>query len=80
MLERQKKLIEAGRVKELSAADVYRWGLRFLYGVDGIGVNLKVARELFNLSEQRGIKSASAHQKFCSEIHELQQQLNQYLF
>ena len=76
MLERQKKLIEAGRVKELSAEDVYRWGLRFLYGVDGIGVNRKVARELFNLSEQRGIQSASAHQKFCSEVHELQQQLN----
>ncbi|MCW7552962.1 hypothetical protein NX722_09975 [Endozoicomonas gorgoniicola] len=36
MLERLKKLIEAGRVKELSAEDVYRWGLRFLYGVDGL--------------------------------------------
>lgn len=68
-LDAQNKLISAGRETELKPVDTYRWGLRFMYGIDGIGVNPEQARSLLQLSEENGVAGAHLHRQVCDTLY-----------
>lgn len=68
-LDKQQQLIVEGRESELSKEDAYRWGLRLLYGVEGVGVNPELAMYILDLSQQSGVESASVHQQVCNRVH-----------
>ena len=68
-LDKQQQLIIEGRESELSKEDAYRWGLRLLYGVEGVGVNPELAMYILDLSQQSGVESASVHQQVCNRVH-----------
>ena len=70
-LEKQYKLISSGKEDELLPIDAYGWGLRFLYGIDGIGVNTDQAMHLLGLSEKNGIQAAHLHQQVCNTVHSI---------
>ena len=68
-LDKQHELISKGRKNDLKGIDAYRWGLRFLYGVDGVGTDPILAEQLLSLSEEKGIKVASVHRHVLDSVH-----------
>lgn len=68
LLERQQQMITDGRFDELGPNELYHWGLRYLYGVEGFGQDLNQARFLLDLATRQGHAGARVQQKVLSEL------------
>ncbi|AMO55412.1 hypothetical protein GZ77_10320 [Endozoicomonas montiporae] len=67
-LDKQHSLISKKREDELSGIDTYRWGLRYLYGVDGVGADPVQAIRLLSLSKEKGIPAAEPHLHVMDQV------------
>ena len=61
ILVRQQKAIQEGNKEQLNDKQLYLWGLRLLYGVQGIKPNRKEALHLLQQAKSRGVPQASVH-------------------
>ncbi len=69
-LAEQNRLIRSGKLNELNGNDLYRWGLRFLYGIEGINIDLKKADLLLNLARDRNVQGASVQLGVVDQLRE----------
>ena len=63
LLEKQRQMISDGRLEELTEVELCLWGVRYLYGVEGIGQDLNLARYLLRLAKEQGSVEAAVHRR-----------------
>ncbi len=61
LLVQEQLIIGKGKETELSSRKLYLWGLRYLYGVEGIKQNQEEAKRLLKLAADQGVESAKTH-------------------
>ncbi|MRI34401.1 hypothetical protein EOPP23_15535 [Endozoicomonas sp. OPT23] len=66
------ELSKLGTIKEteLSGKKLYFWGLRYLYGIEGVKQNEKEAKRLLLLAIKEGVKQAETHLLVVNRLQE----------
>ena len=68
LLAGQNKLITSGKELQLPANELYLWGLRYLYGVEGIKPDIAEAIKLLQLAKSKGFRRANVHIEVINQM------------
>lgn len=71
LLARQIRLINSGKEMQLTADELYLWGLRYLYGIEGIKPDTAEAIKLLQPARSKGFRRAEPHIEVINRLQEV---------